>query len=128
MLGREYQLIGKVVKGKQLGRTIGFPTANLSIPPEKLIPKKGVYAVTVNQISDRHVNIPAVMNIGNRPTVAGEYVTIEVHLLDWDGDLYGQNLLVKLTQFIRPEQKFASLSELKKQIKLDCEVPQQDCR
>lgn len=125
MLGREYQLIGEVVQGQQLGRTIGFPTANLAIPPEKFIPQTGVYAVMVNLESDRHVNIPAVMNIGDRPTVNGQNLTVEVHLLNWQGDLYGQKLLVKLIKFIRPEHKFASLDELQKQIERDCQVAKQ---
>jgi riboflavin kinase/FMN adenylyltransferase len=121
MLGREYQLIGKVIKGKQLGRTIGFPTANLAIPSEKFLPQNGVYAVKVNLSDDRSANIPAVMNIGNRPTINGENLSVEVHLLDWQGDLYGKTLLVKLLDFIRPEYQFASLQKLKEQIELDCQ-------
>ena len=125
MLGREYQLIGKVIQGKQLGRTIGFPTANLEIPAEKFLPQNGVYAVTVNLPNTHHINIPAVMNIGNRPTVNGQNTSVEVHLLDWQEDLYGQILLVKLVHFLRPEYKFASLQELKKQIELDCKMVKQ---
>ena len=122
MLGREYQLIGKVVQGKQLGVTIGFPTANLEIPREKFLPQHGVYAVRVNLPNEPHIAMPAMMNIGNRPTVNGQNTTVEVHLLDWQGDLYGQNLLVKLVDFIRPEFKFASVQELQKQIELDCQM------
>ena len=122
MLGREYQLIGKVVQGKQLGVTIGFPTANLKIPREKFLPQHGVYAVRVNLPNEPHIAMPAMMNIGNRPTVNGQNTTVEVHLLDWQGDLYGQNLLVKLVDFIRPEFKFASVQELQKQIELDCQM------
>ena len=123
-LGRPYILTGVVVKGQQLGRTIGFPTANLQLPPEKFLPRHGVYCVRVH-----HPTLPslaaspsAVMNIGNRPTVGGIGVTVEVHLLDWSGDLYGQTLTVSLEQFLRPEQKFASLDELKRQIQADCEA------
>jgi riboflavin kinase/FMN adenylyltransferase len=125
MLGREYQLIGKVVQGKQLGQKIGFPTANLQIPEEKFIPQNGVYAVTVNLPGEPHVNRAGVMNIGYRPTVNGDKRTIEVHLLDWQGDLYSQNLLVKLLYFIRPEYKFASVEELKQQIERDCQIAKQ---
>jgi riboflavin kinase / FMN adenylyltransferase len=120
MLGRSYSLVGEVIRGQQLGRTIGFPTANLQPPPEKFIPKQGVYAVRVSGVGlDRKLGV---MNIGNRPTVNGTKQTIEVHLLDWSGDLYGQMLTVELEQFIRPEQKFASVDDLKAQIKADCET------
>ncbi len=123
-LGRPYTLTGVVVKGQQLGRKLGFPTANLQLPPEKFLPKHGVYGVRVH-----HPTLPslasspcAVMNIGHRPTVSGIDVTVEVHLLDWSGDLYGQTLTVSLEQFLRPEQKFASLEDLKRQIQVDCEA------
>ncbi len=124
LLGRPYTLTGVVVKGQQLGRTIGFPTANLQLPLEKFLPRHGVYCVRVH-----HPTLPsltsspcAVMNIGHRPTVNGMDVTVEVHLLDWSGDLYGQTLTVSLQQFLRPEQKFASLDDLKRQIQADCEA------
>ncbi len=118
LLGRPYKLIGQVVTGKQLGRMIGFPTANLKLPEEKFLPCHGVYSVWVES-PDWARRQPAVMNIGNRPTVAGQQTTIEVHLLDWSGDLYGQTLTVHLEHFLRPEQKFASLEELKAQIQRD---------
>jgi riboflavin kinase/FMN adenylyltransferase len=97
---------------------IGFPTANLKLPEEKFLPCHGVYSVWVES-PDWARRQPAVMNIGNRPTVAGQQTTIEVHLLDWSGDLYGQTLTVHLEHFLRPEQKFASLEELKAQIQRD---------
>ena len=123
MLGRSYSLVGEVVAGQQLGRTIGFPTANLRVPPEKFLPRQGVYGVRVfGQALNRDKPVLGVMNIGNRPTVNGTQRTIEVHLLDWLGDLYGQILTVELEQFIRSEQKFDSLDELKTQIKADCET------
>ncbi len=118
MLGRAYSLIGTVVKGQQLGRTIGFPTANLQLPAEKFLPRYGVYSVDVVL---KQTVIKGVMNIGCRPTVAGEAPTIEVHLLNWSGDLYGQTLQVNLNQFLRPEQKFASIEALKQQITQDCQ-------
>ena len=117
MLGRWYSLIGTVVTGQQLGRTIGFPTANLEVGSEKFLPRYGVYSVDVFL---QQTTVKGVMNIGCRPTVAGEAPTIEVHLLDWSGDLYGQTLKVDLIKFIRPEQKFASVEALKQQITKDC--------
>jgi riboflavin kinase/FMN adenylyltransferase len=121
LLGRPYNLVGKVVQGKQLGRTIGFPTANLDLPAQKCLPRDGVYAVQVN-ISSSPKPIFGVMNIGLRPTVNGDRRTVEVHLLDWQGDLYAQYLNVDLVKFIRPEQKFASLDALKEQILSDCQT------
>lgn len=117
MLGRSYILMGTVVQGQQIGRTIGFPTANLLVPPEKLIPRFGVYCVKAN-LENGQI-IPGVMNIGCRPTVDGDKPTLEVHLLDWKGDLYGQTLTVSLEKFLRPEQKFSSLEALKSQIEQD---------
>jgi len=119
LLGRPYMLIGSVVKGQQLGRTIGFPTANIQIPPEKFLPRHGVYAVRV-LIED--ATELGVMNIGVRPTVNGTSPSIEVHLLDWHGDLYGKTIQVHLEKFLRPEQKFASLEALKQQIQADCTI------
>lgn len=119
MLGRPYSLSGTVVKGQQLGRTIGFPTANLKLPPAKFLPQYGVYSVDV--LVDKTV-VKGVMNLGCRPTVAGDAPTIEVHLLNWSGDLYGQNLQVNLLRFLRPEQKFPSLEALKQQIAKDCQA------
>lgn len=118
MLGRPYCLMGKVVKGQQLGRTIGFPTANLQLPPDKLLPRHGVYAVKVK--FDNSV-IKGVMNIGSRPTVSGKQVTVEVHLLNWSGNLYDRNITVYLERFLRPQQKFDSLNALKQQIAIDCQ-------
>ncbi|MEA5604175.1 bifunctional riboflavin kinase/FAD synthetase [Nostoc sp. UHCC 0252] len=126
LLGRPYTLFGVVVQGQQLGRTIGFPTANLQVPKEKFLPRQGVYAVrvfTFNETSDAASSESlGVMNIGNRPTVNGTYSSAEVHLFDWSGDLYGKKLAVELVKFLRPEQKFSSLEALKTQIHLDCIV------
>jgi len=123
LLGRPYTFIGTVVKGQQLGRTIGFPTANLQLPQDKFLPKQGVYAVRVSAIATSDTilnNHPGVMNIGNRPTVDGTYPTVEVHLLDFTGDLYDQKLQIQLEKFLRSEQKFPSLEALKAQIQVDC--------
>ncbi len=125
MLGRSYSLIGTVVQGQQLGRTLGFPTANLELPPMKLIPRGGVYAVRVTGMDDSNVPVLGVMNIGHRPTINGLTQTIEVHLLDWSGDLYGKELKVELLEFLRSEQKFGSLDDLKHQINQDCTIARQ---
>lgn len=119
MLGRAYSLIGKVVKGQQLGRTIGFPTANLQLPTDKFLPCYGVYAVNV---SWENSTVRGVMNIGCRPTFDGNSPTAEVHLLNWSGDLYDKTLTVSLQKFLRSEQKFPSLDALKQQINLDCQA------
>lgn len=122
LLGRPYTLTGQVVKGQQLGRTLGFPTANLQLPVEKYLPRTGVYSVKVYgaEASPLAGPLKGVMNIGNRPTVEGQALSVEVHVLDWAGDLYGQLLTVSLEGFIRPEKKFDSLAELKAQISQDC--------
>ncbi|NJL02517.1 MAG: bifunctional riboflavin kinase/FAD synthetase [Spirulinaceae cyanobacterium SM2_1_0] len=128
LLGRAYALIGTVVRGQQLGRQLGFPTANLQLPTDKVLPRYGVYAAQVTlgndpQTAPRHA---AVINLGCRPTVnAGDAPTVEVHLLDWQGDLYGQELAVSLQRFLRPEQRFDSLDALKAQIQQDCTVARQ---
>ncbi|MBD2597564.1 bifunctional riboflavin kinase/FAD synthetase [Nostoc spongiaeforme FACHB-130] len=127
-LGRPYTLFGTVIQGQQLGRTIGFPTANLQIPSDKFLPRHGVYAVKVYILNDTTATTPqlilGVMNIGNRPTVNGINSSVEVHLFDWSGDLYGKQLTVELIKFLRPEQKFASLEALKTQIHQDCKMAQ----
>ena len=122
LLGRPYTLIGSVVKGIQLGRTIGFPTANLQLPPEKFLPRQGVYAVRVFMEEGTERTELGVMNIGNRPTVNGTQPSVEVHLLDWSGDLYGKTIKVQPEKFVRAEQKFASLEALKAQIQADCAI------
>jgi riboflavin kinase/FMN adenylyltransferase len=126
LLGRPYALVGEVVQGRQVGRTIGFPTANLNFPGEKFLPRKGVYRVSVKGGT---VEGLGVMNIGDRPTVTEpeqSQPTVEVHLLDWSGDLYEQTLTVELETFLRPEQKFSSLDDLKAQIQLDCQVARKE--
>jgi riboflavin kinase/FMN adenylyltransferase len=124
LLGRPYSLMGQVVQGQQIGRTLGFPTANLQLCPDKFLPRYGVYAVRVTGESPSFQNCPqiGVMNIGCRPTVAKDAGPgVEIHLLNWAGDLYGQTLTVEIEQFLRPEQKFASLDRLKTQIQVDCD-------
>ncbi|WP_413173556.1 bifunctional riboflavin kinase/FAD synthetase [Anabaena azotica] len=126
LLGRPYTLTGVVIPGQKLGRTIGFPTANLQLPKDKFLPRQGVYAVQVLIHSQNPDASPTqnlgVMNIGNRPTVNGTNSSVEVHLFDWSDDLYSQKLVVQLVKFLRPEQKFPSLEALKTQIQLDCTI------
>ncbi len=123
LLGRSYSLSGRVVKGQQLGRTLGFPTANLAIPEDKFLPPHGVYSVWVEGASGvAGQRLPGVMNLGIRPTVQGLSLTVEVHLLHWSGDLYGKSLQVFLNQHLRPEQRFPSLDALKAQIEQDCQT------
>jgi riboflavin kinase/FMN adenylyltransferase len=116
-LGYNYFLTGTVFKGKQLGRTIGFPTANLKIEEDyKLIPKNGVYIV--KSIIDQKI-VFGMMNIGFNPTVAGEDLSIEIHYFDFCSDLYDQEISVSIIHYIRPEEKFNSVDLLKKQLEKD---------
>ncbi len=117
LLGRPYSLSGTVVKGRQLGRTIGFPTANLQVDdPVKLIPANGVYAVDVLYAGQK---FSGMLNIGFRPTVAGTHQTIETYIFDFDKDIYGEHLTLQFRAFLRPEQKFDGLSALVSQLKQD---------
>lgn len=116
LLGHPHVLTGEVVSGKQLGRTLGFPTANLPFPEELAAPKFGVY-VSVALVGDK--TYMALTNLGVCPSVNGQGVTAEVHLLDFDGDLYGKEITVAFHAFLRPEKKFTSLEELKAQIGKD---------
>ncbi len=116
-LGYEYFLTGNIVQGKQLGRTIGFPTANLKIDENyKLIPKNGVYIV--KSLIDGQT-IFGMMNIGFNPTVNGKKQSIEIHYFDFNSDLYNQKIKVSILQRIRSEQKFESVDLLKDQLKKD---------
>ncbi|RPA67889.1 bifunctional riboflavin kinase/FAD synthetase [Cyclobacteriaceae bacterium YHN15] len=118
-LGREYELNGIIIKGQQLGRSIGFPTANIHITHDyKLIPCDGAYAV-IAQIEGN--NFKGMLNIGMRPTVNGSSQTIEVHLFDFEGDLYDMRVCVKLKSYLRPEIKFSGLEALQQQLKKDKE-------
>ena len=119
-LGYNYILTGTVVKGKQLGRTIGFPTANIHIQEEyKLIPQSGVYIVK-STINSKVVF--GMMNIGVNPTVDGTSQTIEIHFFDYNGNLYNQKITIALLQRIRSEQKFKSVEALKDQLAIDKET------
>jgi len=116
-LGYPYFLSGKIIKGKSIGRTIGFPTANLHIEESyKLIPKNGVYVVQTKVNDD---NIYGMMNIGLNPTFEGSTQSIEIHLLNFEGDLYYQHLKIELLKRIRDEVKFDSMEALQKQLLSD---------
>lgn len=116
-LGYPYRLTGEIVKGQGLGRKLNFPTVNLRVEEDyKLLPKKGVYAVQT-QLKNRE--ILGMMNIGYRPTVGGDGRTIEIHLLDFNGDLYGQRLRIDILVRLRNEQKFESIEALKAQLRKD---------
>jgi riboflavin kinase / FMN adenylyltransferase len=118
-LGRSYELNGIIIKGQQLGRSIGFPTANIHIPNDyKLIPCDGAYAVQVNVEGDQYQGM---LNIGYRPTIDGNSRSIEVNLFDFEGDLYDKRVSVQIIEYLRPESKFQGLEQLKQQLKADRE-------
>tara|TARA_B100000768_G_scaffold46452_1_gene45246 strand:+ start:250 stop:1179 length:930 start_codon:yes stop_codon:yes gene_type:complete len=116
-LGYNFSLEGLVIKGNAIGRTIGFPTANLKIKEDyKLIPKRGVYLI--NTFIDNK-KVFGMMNIGVKPTIKVDKETVEVNLFDWSKDLYGETIKVFMLGYIRDEKKFNSLIELEDQIKID---------
>lgn len=116
-LGYRYTLSGNVIYGKQLGRTIGYPTANIEmVDPYKLIPKIGVYAVR-SQIEG--VEYCGMMNVGYNPTVNGTALSVEVNFFDFDSDVYGKFIQIEIVQRIRDEYKFESLDQLKQQLSQD---------
>lgn len=117
-LGHPHFLSGTVVPGKQLGRRLGIPTANLRYPDGLVMPKFGVYAC---KAWVEGATYPAVTNIGTRPTVEGHSITVEPWILDFSGDLYGKELALGFCRFLRPERKFDSLEELKAAILANAE-------
>lgn len=123
LLGYYYQLEGLVIRGDQLGRTLGFPTANMAITEtEKLIPTTGVYAVNVKiKKEDQTISAKGMMNIGYRPTVNGKERRIEVNIFDFNEDIYDRTISVELIDFIRNEMKFSGLEALKSQLVADKE-------
>ena len=119
-LGREYQLTGTVVGGEHIGRTIGFPTANIRPnDSNKLIPEKGVYAVDVWSENEDFSSRRAMLNIGTRPTFDGKATTIEVHIPHFEGNLYGSTLTIAFIRKIRDERKFDSPEALVEQLNKD---------
>ena len=118
-LGHPYVLTGTVVPGKQLGRRLGIPTANLRLPEEAAVPKFGVYACRCIIDGEAYA---AVTNVGTRPTVEGRGITVEPWILDYSGDLYGRDITLEFYRFLRREQKFPDLDALKAQIREDAEM------
>lgn len=120
LLGRDFRLTSTVVHGDERGRTIGFPTANLDLPPEAAVPNNGVYAVRAIT-EDGRVH-SAVANIGTNPTFNGVYRHIEVHILDFAADIYGQELTIEFLAKLRNEQKFSGIEALVNQLHQDVET------
>ena len=118
-LGHPHIVSGVVVPGKQLGRTLGIPTANIRLEEGLVVPKFGVYACRVNIDGKSYA---AVTNVGTRPTVSGVGVTVEPWILDFDGNLYGQEITLEFHRFLRPETKFDGLDALKAQINRDADT------
>ena len=116
LLGRPYRIVGRVMHGDKRGRTIGFPTANLRMG-RQVSPVGGVYAVEVFGLEDEPLR--GVANVGTRPTVGGVENRLEVHLFDFDGDIYGRHLSVDLLHKLRDERRFESLDALVAQIAKD---------
>ena len=117
LLGHTYKLKGIVMKGRQNGKKIGFPTANVKINErEKILPKNGVYAVKVNY--NKMTNL-AMMNIGTNPTFSGNYISNEVHLINWEGNLYKKEIEIFFIERIRDEKKFNSIQDLSIQLQND---------
>lgn len=118
LLGRPYWMSGRIAHGDKRGRTIGFPTANIFLH-RNAVPVEGVFAVEMCGIDDRP--LPGVANVGTRPTVDGSRAQLEVHLFDFDRDIYGRHVRVSFLKKLRPERKFESFELLKRQIELDAE-------
>lgn len=124
LLSRPYAVTGVVEHGDRRGTTIGFPTANINVPEEQVMPDMGVYAAAVQMPGG--TRLPAIVNIGRRPTFGeGGPVKTEVHILDWTGDLYGERVSIELLHYVRSEMKFSGIDELKAQIARDCEATRQ---
>jgi riboflavin kinase/FMN adenylyltransferase len=123
LLGRPYTISGRVNHGEKRGRTIGFPTANIHLKRAQS-PLHGVYSVTMH--SQQFGDVPGIANVGRRPTVDGERVQLEVHLFDFEAQLYGEYVSVSFQHKVRDEIKFESFEALKKQIETDCEQARRD--
>lgn len=122
LLGYDYSLSGIVEHGNGIGAQLGFPTANICIQSDKLLPMSGVYMAKAQVVNDGETDAilyAAVVNIGNNPTVGNDYVTVEAHLIDYQGNLYEKTLMIAFCDFLRKEKKFASLADLREQIAED---------
>jgi riboflavin kinase/FMN adenylyltransferase len=122
MLGRPHEMRGTVVHGDQRGRTLGFPTANVAVPDEMLMPADGIYAGWLRTRADGGT-LPAAIYVGKRPTFYDDraMTLLEVHVLDFSGDLYDEQVSVCFTHRIRPDVRFASVDELSHQLRIDCD-------
>ncbi len=118
LLGRPYDLRGHVVRGEALGRTLGFPTANLRLHEEKLVPGDGVYAAWT-RVGGAPGRLPAAVSIGVRPTFDGQTRALEAFLLDWDGDLLGHDLEIELVDWVRPQERFPDAGALVRAMEQD---------
>ncbi|MBR5469819.1 MAG: bifunctional riboflavin kinase/FAD synthetase [Paludibacteraceae bacterium] len=116
LLDYTYSITGKVIHGNKIGRTIGFPTANLKIDSEKLIPKNGVYII---ETCINNQSYKGLLNIGTRPTIDGNNQTIETHLIDFNKDIYDEKITLHIKKRLRDEIKFSSITELQQQIEID---------
>ena len=121
-LGHPHLLTGEVIHGKQLGRTIGIPTANLELSSDLAVPRFGVYACRALVLGKWY---PAVTNVGTRPTVEGKGITVEPWILDYDGDLYGRQITLEFYAFLRPEKKFPDLQALQQEIRRNADQTRQ---
>ncbi len=119
MLGHNYQVSGVVIEGKKLARTLGFPTANFLPKKDSIKPKFGVYKAVVLLDKKKH---PAILNFGIKPTFSGIEPLFEVHIFNFDAQIYGKKIVVELLDFVREEKKFNSIEELKNQIAADCKA------
>lgn len=119
LLGRPYSVRGTVVHGEKRGRELGFPTINLSVPPQRLLPRDGIYAMTVRV---RDEEVVAAASLGVRPTFGGGDRTLEAYLLDWEGNVYGDTIEAAFVKRLRDELRFASAEELTEQIARDVEA------
>jgi riboflavin kinase/FMN adenylyltransferase len=122
LLGRPYDVPGEITRGAQLGRRLGFPTANVITDPRRLLPANGVYVVRLAVAGSDAPPHPGVANLGVRPTVDGSKRLLEVHVLDWDGDLYDRQVRVDFLERVRDEQRFPDLAALQAQIHRDAEA------
>jgi riboflavin kinase/FMN adenylyltransferase len=120
LLGRPYGFTGLVVAGDRIGRTLGYPTANLRLHDEQQVPAHGIYAVWARIAGEQEWR-PAAMSVGVRPTFGGGLRTLEVFLLDWSGDLYGRDLTVAFADWLRPEAAFSGPEELQRAMAADCD-------
>lgn len=119
LLGRAYTLRGRVVRGHQRGHTLGYPTANLHVWEEQLLPAHGIYAGWATVRGKRFM---ALTNLGSRPSFAEDEITVEAYLVDFDADIYGEEMTLSFEKFLRPEERFADIDTLKRQIARDVEM------